>query len=148
MSCCIKKYQSKLRKKILNGSYPVGSYIPSELELEKLFDVSKVTIRQAVALLAAEGYVKKQRGKGTLVISNQLFNKLSKAKSFSTIIEESGFTIQKEILAIDVIDPAQDPLVKHAFDQPVTCIKRIYRLDGAAYIFLSALYSRGQKYFD
>ncbi|EUJ21589.1 GntR family transcriptional regulator [Listeria aquatica] len=82
MLFCIKKSQQRSRKKILDGSYPLGENIPSEPELEKLFGVSKMTIRQAVALLAAEGYVDKQRGRGTQVISNQLFNKLSKAKSF------------------------------------------------------------------
>ncbi|MHC5279088.1 GntR family transcriptional regulator [Listeria kieliensis] len=126
---------TKIKKKILDGSYPLGENIPSEPELEKLFGVSKMTIRQAVALLAAEGYVDKQRGRGTQVISNQLFNKLSKAKSFSKIIEESGFSIKKEILAIETLLPEAHPTLAIYFDEPVTHIKRLYYLDNKPYIY-------------
>ncbi|MGJ8730827.1 GntR family transcriptional regulator [Listeria aquatica] len=126
---------TKIKKKILDGSYPLGENIPSEPELEKLFGVSKMTIRQAVALLAAEGYVDKQRGKGTQVISNQLFNKLSKAKSFSKIIEESGFSIKKEILSIETIKPESHPVLATYFDEPITHIKRLYYLDNKPYIY-------------
>lgn len=124
----------EIKKKILNGSYPVGSYIPSEPELEKMFHVSKVTIRQAVSLLAAEGYVEKRRGKGTLVVSNQLFNKLSKAKSFSKIVEESGFSIEKKILSIETIANPEIDGIKQAFDSEVTYIMRMYFLNDIPYI--------------
>ncbi|EUJ42781.1 GntR family transcriptional regulator [Listeria riparia] len=124
----------KIKKNIFNGTYPVGSYIPSEPELEKIFGVSKVTIRQAVSVLAAEGYVEKQRGRGTRVISNQLFNKLSKAKSFSKIVEESGFSIRKEILNIETISHSENHVIAQAFDEKVTHIQRMYFLSEKPYI--------------
>lgn len=52
-----------LKEEIENGKYPRGSLIPAEPQLEKIFHVSRITIRQAIAELEAEGYVKKARGK-------------------------------------------------------------------------------------
>ncbi|WZU00109.1 GntR family transcriptional regulator [Erysipelothrix sp. D19-032] len=78
----------QIKKDILSGRYPVGSYIPTERELEEMFVVSKITVRNAVEILSNEGYLEKKSGKGTTVLSNRLFNRLSKANSFSSILEK------------------------------------------------------------
>lgn len=64
------KYQQiadEIRTKILNGEYPVGSVIPPELKLQEICQVSRHTIRQAIALLANEGFLRKEKGSGTYV---------------------------------------------------------------------------------
>ena len=71
-----------LKQKILNNEYKIDENIPTERELEQEFGVSKITIRKAIEILESEGYVEKKSGKGTKVISNSLFNKLSKQSLF------------------------------------------------------------------
>jgi len=56
-----------IRKQILDGSYSVHSKLPSERELIALFEVSRITVRQALAELQREGLVFKINGKGTFV---------------------------------------------------------------------------------
>lgn len=56
-----------LREKIVSGDYADGSLIPSEHEIEKVFDVSRITAKRALDELAAEGLVARQRGRGTVV---------------------------------------------------------------------------------
>ncbi len=56
-----------LRKSIEAGEYPVGSRLPTEPQLEKLFGVSRTTIRHAIALLASESIVQTKQGSGTVV---------------------------------------------------------------------------------
>ena len=56
-----------IREKILSGVYPDGSLIPTENELEKMFDVSRITVKRALDELAAEGLVTRQRGRGTTI---------------------------------------------------------------------------------
>ena len=56
-----------LRDQILNGQYEAGGPIPSEEELTRLFGVSRVTIRAALASLDAEGLVERRQGVGTFV---------------------------------------------------------------------------------
>lgn len=53
---------------IKDGVWPVGSKIPSELELMQEFDVSRNTIREAILSLVHAGMLKSQRGKGTYVL--------------------------------------------------------------------------------
>lgn len=56
-----------LRRRIDNGVYREGDVIPSLIELERMFDVSGITVRKAVEILSAEGRVSGRRGVGTLV---------------------------------------------------------------------------------
>lgn len=64
------KYQliaDEIRSKILSNEYTVGSVIPPELQLQKDYEVSRHTVRQAIALLVNEGYLRKEKGSGTYV---------------------------------------------------------------------------------
>jgi GntR family transcriptional regulator len=54
-------------EKIESGEWPAGTQIPPEDELCRMFDVSKVTVREAINELVREGYLKRQQGKGTYV---------------------------------------------------------------------------------
>jgi GntR family transcriptional regulator len=56
-----------LRRKILSGELQPLAAIPTEDALAQEFDVSRITIRQALGLLEKDGLVIRQRGKGTFV---------------------------------------------------------------------------------
>ena len=56
-----------LRDQILRGLYEPGAAIPNEQQLGKIFGVSRITVRRAVANLENEGLVEKQQGRGTFV---------------------------------------------------------------------------------
>ncbi|MDX2202953.1 MAG: GntR family transcriptional regulator [Hyphomicrobiaceae bacterium] len=58
---------SVLRRRISDGFWPVGARIATLEELETEFDVARVTVRQAIDLLAGEGLVKSFQGRGTFV---------------------------------------------------------------------------------
>lgn len=123
----------KIRENILNGTYPVNSLLPTEIEFEEIFNVSKITIRNAIEILANEGYVQKKSGKGTTVISDRLFNKLSKAVSFSSILEEEHELV-KDLISFEHLKVANDSELHNIFGEDVLCLKRIYYLDGKPYI--------------
>ncbi len=59
-----------IREKIYSGAYGNGTLIPSESELEKMFAVSRITVKRALDTLASEGLVTRQRGRGTTVTFN------------------------------------------------------------------------------
>lgn len=56
-----------LRDQIMSGTYSAGDVLPSEFELGRIYGVSRITAKQALAELAAAGLAKRYRGKGTLV---------------------------------------------------------------------------------
>ena len=53
-----------------DNTYPIGSLLPAEPELEKIYGVSRTTVRRAIAQLAEEGYVKVKQGHGTIVLKS------------------------------------------------------------------------------
>lgn len=56
-----------LRGKIESGELFAGMKLPKELDLSKHFGVSRVTLRQALAILEKEGLLTRERRKGTFV---------------------------------------------------------------------------------
>lgn len=124
-----------IREKILSGYYPLDSLIPSENELVEEYDVSKITIRKAIQVLENEGYVNKRSGVGTRVISDRLFNNLSKAKSFSTILEQDGKKLEKEILDIKKIQiQKDDDFLYQNFGHEAFKLTRTYYLDNQPFV--------------
>ena len=72
----------RIRADIDKGSYPVGSRIPPEHELEQLYQVSRVTVRRALAELTAEGLLERKQGKGTFVSAPKVQHNLKSLHSF------------------------------------------------------------------
>jgi GntR family transcriptional regulator len=58
----------ELRSEILQGIYPIGTALPSELTLVSRFNVSRHTVREALRNLKDLGLVESHQGKGTLVL--------------------------------------------------------------------------------
>lgn len=61
---------STVRDWIYQGSYKPGSQLPTEEELCRLFEVSRITTRKAVDMLVDEGLVVRQPGRGTFVVED------------------------------------------------------------------------------
>jgi len=60
---------NELRKRILNGKYPVGTYLPSQSVLaDEDFKVARMTVRAAIEVLESEDLVQAIQGRGTLVL--------------------------------------------------------------------------------
>ncbi|MEM6254283.1 MAG: GntR family transcriptional regulator [Cyanobacteria bacterium P01_D01_bin.156] len=57
----------KLRQQIKAGDYQPGEKLPSEHQLMEVFNVSRITVRRAVANLVSQGLAKSQQGKGVFV---------------------------------------------------------------------------------
>ncbi len=60
---------SALVDSISQGDYPVGSRLPTELELSERYKVSRHTTREALRRLLDAGLVERRRGAGTTVIA-------------------------------------------------------------------------------
>lgn len=54
-------------KGLIDQSAAIGEQLPTELDLAAIYGISRITIRQALASLAQEGYVERRHGTGTFV---------------------------------------------------------------------------------
>ncbi|WP_179394607.1 GntR family transcriptional regulator [Lacticaseibacillus absianus] len=123
-----------IKKKIFQDRYALNEAIPTENELMAAYNVSKITVRNAVEILVKEGYLRKKSGKGTFVMSNRPFNRLSKADSFSTILEAEGKLMVKKVLSITSSLYTEVPAAFGETKAEITKIERLYFLDGHPFI--------------
>lgn len=59
-----------------------GDRIPSESELCDYYDLSRITVRQAISALVDEGFLQKQQGRGTFVLAPRLAEPLADPDHF------------------------------------------------------------------
>ncbi|KON69050.1 GntR family transcriptional regulator [Peribacillus butanolivorans] len=126
-----------LKDRILHGVYAINTNIPSEPQLEEEFNVSKITIRNAIKELVQEGYVEKKSGKGTKVIANASIVRLSKGKRFTELLVEEGHYIIKKVLSVRKIELSSESGLYPLFGENCIQIERIYLLDNEPYIYFT-----------
>ena len=61
-----------LKEDIASGVYGRGDTLPTEGELQARFQVSRITVRQAMQGLEQEGLIRRTRGKGTVVAGHRI----------------------------------------------------------------------------
>ncbi|MCC8102961.1 MAG: GntR family transcriptional regulator [Clostridiales bacterium] len=106
-------YQLKtiLLDQIKSGEYESGDLIPTEAELSAMFDISRTTVRQAIAELVQEGYLYRIPSKGTYVSKPSLTLHISESVyTFLNDVKESGNLATSEILKMEIIPITQDLL--------------------------------------
>ncbi|MCM3630795.1 GntR family transcriptional regulator [Paenibacillus glycanilyticus] len=140
---------SIIKDRILHGVYPVDSNIPSEPQLEQEFQVSKITVRNAIKALVQEGYLETSSGKGTRVVRNTSSSKLSKLKRFTEVLVEEGHQIGKRLLRTELVDNEEGTEPYRLFGPQALKVERLYLLNGHPYIhythYLSVgLYANGE----
>lgn len=75
---------NSLYSDIMDGVYPEGGVLPGEQQLAEKYNVSRNTLRQALAILSEDGLIIKSRGRGTVVaertdkaITKRIFNPMT-----------------------------------------------------------------------
>lgn len=115
--------------KIFEQEFEVGELIPSESELEKIYNVSRTTIRKAIEMLHNEGLVYIQQGKGTEVLDCKITQNLNYVTSFSETMKEKGCDVSVKDITIDFVVP-HEAVYKYLRIDPNSKRKlvRIYRV--------------------
>jgi GntR family transcriptional regulator len=93
-----------LKSRIENGEFKVGDYLPSENTLANYYNVSRLTVRQALSKLVESGLVEKRRGKGSLVKNQKNVENLMELKSFTQEAKESGHVPSSIVMQNTLVD--------------------------------------------
>lgn len=122
----------QLRAMIHSGELPAGSQLPSEPELAKALNISRSTLRAALAHLENEGTVIRRRGVGTFVADQRsLYNNLNINWGVTHIIEATGAVPGTSEMNID-IQPASRRLeesLRILPGTPVIVVERVRTAD-------------------
>lgn len=93
-----------------SGALEADAQLPPERDLAEITDVSRVTVRKAVAQLVEEGLLEQRRGAGTFVRPPpaKLEHKLSALLSFTEYMRQRGMTSTSQILRRGLFAPVPD----------------------------------------
>ena len=125
-----KYYQlaSIIRQQIEDGILPPHQPIPSERQLEVIYNISRTTIRQAIDLLVRQGFIYREHGRGTFVSPQKLQKGISELTSFTEDMKRRGITPGQKILEIGCVTPPPGVLQKLELPHETSSLLRIYRL--------------------
>lgn len=114
---------------ILDTHYGPNDKIPTEHELAKLFDVNRMTIRQALSSLVDEGLLSRKRGEGTFVTSDEGLIQGMSLKHIGLTDELLMPLMKSKILTVEKAEIEPTPLIREKLEldgneQYVVRIKR------------------------
>ena len=123
-----------LRSQIVDGQWPAGAQLPTIAEMSDRYGVARVTVRQALGELAAEGLIASLQGKGTFVS-----DKIQKPKSVQ--LESSWQNFLQQIdgnvpQALHVEESAELPALMAGEGGPASSyryMQRVHRSKGQPY---------------
>jgi GntR family transcriptional regulator len=124
--------KERLRERILDGTYQPHAQLPSESEIGTIFNVSRITVRQALSDLEREGVIFKIPGKGTFVSKSKAYQQLSQLEGFAEAMGRLGHDIFNHVAIHHTVSASQVVAQSLHIEtaSPVTEIKRIRHLDG------------------
>ncbi len=80
-----------LRKMIMNGELPPETQLPNEPDLSSYLNISRTTVRSALAILEQGGFIQRRWGVGTFVSKTPpTYNNLSLNSGVTQLIRSSG----------------------------------------------------------
>lgn len=97
-----------LENEISQGIYNKGDILPSEKELMEKYEVSRVTVRQAMDKLLIDGLICRSRGIGTTVIKNNNNTLGTSFKSSFKGVQEKNNSKDRRVIAIEMVIPSQE----------------------------------------
>lgn len=133
----------ELRRAIDREEYTVGARLPSETELAARFDVSRGTVRQAVAALTAEGLIGSRQGARRVVLASRRSQSFAELRSFAQWAramgrEATGRVVSQEYLPATATDAARLQLREGA---RVLHVLRVRGLDGEPVLVERTVYA-------
>lgn len=134
-----------LKSDIEQGTYPVDSQIPTELELSKMYGVGRVTVRRAIEELVGEGYLTKRQGRGTFVTATKIIRKVHQkddVQSFTQACAENGMKAGARVVARKTVAADRDLASFFGLDEgsDLILVSRVRTADGVPVLFENNYY--------
>ena len=122
-----------IRSKIEGHEWEPRQSIPSERQLEIVYNTSRITVRKAIDVLVSQGYLYREHGRGTFVSPTKLQKKIVELTSFSEDMLVRGMKPGQIILTLTRVIPPKyirEKLEIPSKDSKVIFLERIRLADG------------------
>lgn len=105
----------------------IGLKVPREMDLIKIFNVSRATVKKATDSLAAKGLIERKRSAGTRIVRLNVTEDLGRLTSFSEQMESRNLRASTEILGVELHVPeaAVSEALQMAKGEKTLCVRRL-----------------------
>lgn len=127
-----------IRQRIARGTWPRDAKLPTNEALAEEFGVSRVTVRQAVDILAREGIVEARQGRGTFVTGTPPQDRWLRVETSLAALAEVYRDTSPEIL--NIAESNAEPRLEPADGTPAeryVYMRRVHSRAGQAYCVIS-----------
>ena len=83
-----KQIYDDINNRIMNGEYALGSMLPSENKLCKVYGVERATVRKALAMMVDDGKIEKIQGLGSSVLDPRKRNDADKKQNLLFLLKK------------------------------------------------------------
>ncbi|WP_026672331.1 GntR family transcriptional regulator [Alkalihalobacterium bogoriense] len=119
--------ENKIREMIDSEELKPGDTLPSERDLSEKYDISRMTVRHAINNLVHEGYLYRQKGKGTFVSQKKFEQNLHGLTSFTEDMKLRGLKPGNKLLNFNTI-AANEHVAKKLAISPGDLVYKIQRV--------------------
>ena len=118
-----------LVEQIEEGHWRPGDKIPGEVDLCRLFGVSRTVVRQALNDMAYDGIVVREKGRGTFISEPKISSRslVHSLAGFYQDMVERGLTPHDEVLE-QSMEPASKKVASYLKLEPMTPVIKLTRL--------------------
>ena len=126
------RVREAIRRQVRNGELVDESgRLMTEAELVEHFGVSRITIRNAIQPLVAEGIFSRERGRGTFLRSNEPEHWAGRLLGFSELLKDVGQEPGARIIAQGMTNRMDDAVREALRERAVFELKRLRLADGS-----------------
>ncbi len=140
----IQQVMDILHEQIRSGEFELSGKLPPESQLARQLQVSRTTLRTALARLEAEGLITRRQGNGTFINKRvmEISSSIGEIWDFRCMIEESGRTPTVRNLGITLRLPGQPETSALELDpgERVLELLRLYLADDVPVIYSSNVF--------
>ncbi|KZN38084.1 hypothetical protein N474_01570 [Pseudoalteromonas luteoviolacea CPMOR-2] len=133
------KIRNYIQDLLAQGSMQPGSKLPSERSLQDTFNSTRITVREALARLEAEGLIYSQKRRGWFVTSKKLSWHPARKVNFNRLTKEQGFEPKTEVISIEAPSSGYHVAKEHFSGEALFKLTRVRKVDERA-ILMEEIY--------
>jgi len=131
---------SQAEVRIRSGQWAPGTRLPPERDLCRELEVSRATLRQALAELEERGLITRHQGRGTFVTRSRVQTPLSGTFRLREALAARGSTVVTRVIGVETVDASRQLATELAClpGDPLLHLERLRLVDGEPMVLESS----------
>ena len=140
------KVYNDIKEKIMNNTIKTGEFLKKEDDLAKDYKFSKLTVRKALTMLEAEGYIQKIKGKKSIVMEKRNLENLplTTIQTKQEINKMQNINIKTNLISLYIVQGIEKLMKEFNFSEDADFYKvvRINSLDDEVLNYSTSFFDR------